>query len=324
MTAPEPVLVGDVGGTHARFAIVETDSLRIEHRAEFPADDFESFDAVLQAYLDRIGRSHHPNAAAIGVAGPITKGQVTFTNRGWRASEEGLRKRGFLRALLINDFAAAAFSVMALQSRDLHTLGPELPGLPGEPISVLGAGTGFGVACLARFRGQSLPIATEGGHASFAPQSEEEFAVAQILARRFGHVSVERILSGPGLANVHAALCEIAGKPAPAIEAAEIVRGAEEGNEICGAALRMFCAIFGSAAGDFALSHGARGGVFIAGGIARKIEQHLARSDFRARFESKGRLSDYVRAIPTRLIQHEDAAFLGAALASVTFAEAAP
>lgn len=318
MSSKSAVLVGDVGGTHARFAIVEPDSFRVEARVELPADEYQTFDAALSAYLSRLGTAQRPKAAAIGVAGPVTSGAVVFTNRDWRASEADLRKLGFERALLINDFAAVAFSVTALGAEDVRTLGAEVDGPSGDPISVLGAGTGFGVACLAQYRGLSLPIATEGGHASFAPQTNEEKEVERILARRFGHVSVERVLSGPGLENLHCALCELSGK-VEQLAAADIVQQAESGVETCKAALDMFCAIFGSVAGDFALAHGARSGVYIAGGIATKIEKHLLASAFRERFESKGRLSGYVKAIPTRLVLHEDAAFLGAALASAKF-----
>lgn len=315
MSSGSTVLVGDVGGTHARFAIVEPAPFRVEASAELPADDFESFDAALSAYLDTLAAAERPKAAAIGVAGPVSDGEVLFTNRNWRASEADLRKMGFERALLINDFAAVAFSVAALRAEDVRALGPELAGAADEPITVIGAGTGFGVACLARFRGRSLPIATEGGHITFAPQTEEERDVGRILVRRFDHVSVERVVSGPGLENLHAALCEMRGRKAPERSAAEIVRLAESGEQTCATVLDMFCAIFGSVAGDFALAHGARGGVYIAGGIAKKIERVLAGSAFRTRFESKGRLSGYVKAIPTRLVLHEDAAFLGAALA---------
>jgi glucokinase len=312
------VLVGDVGGTNARFGVVETEPFYIADRLDLPADDYPTFDAALEAYLDHLG-AEHPDAAAIGVAGPVTAGRVSFTNRDWQTSEEGLHRHGFARALLINDFAAAAYSVAALEPDDLRDIGPKLEGVEDEPITVLGAGTGFGVSCLARFRGASLPIATEGGHVSFAPVNAEQSEVRRILAGRFGHVSIERVLSGPGLANLHAALGELAGQTPPTCSAAEIVQQAETGNAICTAAVDMFCAIFGAAAGDFALAHGARGGVYIAGGIAQKIDHILVKSTFREAFENKGRLSYYVKAIPTRLILNEDTAFLGAALALERF-----
>jgi glucokinase len=158
----------------------------------------------------------------------------------------------------------------------------------------------------------------------FAPQGEAEIAVLVALERRFGRISVERVLSGPGLENLHGALQEIAGitgQDIVSLPAAEIVERAGAGDTVCTQALDMFCAIFGSVAGDFALAHGARGGVYIAGGIARKIEAQLVRSQFRRRFEDKGRLGAYVEAIPTRFILNDDAPLLGAALASVELAQ---
>ena len=321
MTAGDSVLVGDVGGTHARFAIVDVSSksFAVHHRLDLESDKFPSFDEALRAYLDRAGLSGRPDAAALAVAGPVTNGQVKFTNRGWQASEDGLRRLGFRHALLINDFAALAFSVSALAPQDVLAIGPELQGMDDEPVTILGAGTGFGVACLARYRGRLVPVATEGGHMGFAPKGDDQIAVLQVLAKRFDHVSVERVLSGPGLENVHQALAQIAGSKAEPLTAADIVSQAKSGEPQCRAALDMFCAVYGSVAGDFALAHGARGGVFIAGGIAEKIEDYLERSDFRARFEDKGRLSYFVRPIPTKLIRNENAAFLGAARASLEF-----
>ena len=324
MRAGDPVLVGDVGGTHARFAIVDprVQPLRTERKLDLPANDFSTFEAALEAYLAHIGRDSRPGSCAIGVAGPVTRGAVDFTNRDWHASEENLHRLGFERALLINDFAAVSFSVAALAADDLHTIGPEIKGMPEEPITVVGAGTGFGVSCLARYRHRSVPVATEGGHVGFAPQGDAEIAVLVALERRYGRISVERVLSGPGLENLHAALQEINGRNTTTLQAAEIVEHARTGDAVCAQAVDMFCAIFGSVAGDFALAHGARGGVYIAGGIAKKIESTLVKSQFRERFEDKGRLRDYVEAIPTRLILNEDAALLGAAIAIAEFGSA--
>jgi glucokinase len=321
MSAAGAVLVGDVGGTHARFALVDpgTGPARIEARLDLPADDFATFDAALEAYVNHIGKKARPQSVSIGVAGPVTSGHVHLTNRDWHASEADLCKMGFERALLINDFAATAFSVSALVAEDFRTIGPEIEGMAEEPITVLGAGTGFGVSCLARYRHLCVPIATEGGHVGFAPHGDAEIAVLCALERRFGRVSIERVLSGPGLENLYTALREIAGQDKLSLTAAEIVERAGAGDADCGRALDLFCAVFGAVAGDFALAHGARGGVYIAGGIALKIEHFLRSSRFRARFEDKGRLSDYVKAIPTQLIINDDATFLGAALASAAF-----
>jgi glucokinase len=323
MSAKTRVLVGDVGGTHARFAIVDTATkpYSVSHRLELGDDSFGSFGEALKTYFDRSG-APQPDAAALAVAGPVTDGRVKFTNRGWEMSEEELRSAGFAHALLINDFAALAFVLPELQGEQLTAIGPALPGLEGAPVTVLGAGTGFGVACLARYRGRSVPVATEGGHISWAPRGETELAVLRILERRFGHVSVERILSGPGQENVYAALEEVAGRKSPPLSAEEITKRAQDGDAACRAALDLFCSVYGAVAGDFALAHGARGGVFIAGGIAAKIEPYLQKSCFRAAFEDKGRLSYFVQPIPTKLIVEKDAAFLGAAHASLEFRDA--
>lgn len=312
------ILVGDVGGTHARFAIVDisADPWRITRRIDLEAD-FPQFEDAVRACLDRIGST--PSATAIAVAGPVTDGSAAFTNRGWHASEAALKRLGFKHALLINDFAALAFGALDLKPKALRTIGPELPGLEGEPFSIVGAGTGFGVSCLARFRGRQIPVASEGGHMGFAPSDRREMDVLAALSKRFGRVSVERILSGPGLSNLHAALAEIGGHPVEVLEAQEIQSRAESGDALCAETVSMFCAIFGSVAGDLALAHGARGGVFIAGGVAQKMEKHLAAGPFRKRFEDKGRLQYYVKTIPTRLIISEDVAFLGAARASLEF-----
>jgi glucokinase len=315
----DQILVGDVGGTHARFAVVDVSvsPWQIGHALDL-AEDFPNFAAALRSYLDRAGLPTMPKTIAIAVAGPVTAGTVTFTNRNWRISENELNELGFGDALLINDFAALAFAVTTLGPKDLHTIGPDLPGIEGETISILGAGTGFGASSLARFRGRAVPVATEGGHAGFAPSDEREIAVLQVLLRRFDHVSIERVLSGPGLENLHGALAELGDRKAERLSAAEIVAHASADVD-CRDAVQMFCAIYGTVAGDFALTHGARGGVYLAGGIAQKIESILENSQFRARFESKGRLSGYVKSIPTRLILSGNTAFLGAARASLEF-----
>jgi glucokinase len=316
------ILVGDVGGTHARFAVVDVSNSqwRITRRLDLETD-FALFEDAVRACLDRVGSS--PSAASIAVAGPVTSGSVSFTNRGWHASEDSLKRLGFRHVLLINDFAALAFGVLGLDGRQLRAIGPELVGLEDEPISIVGAGTGFGVSCLARFRGRQVPIATEGGHIGFAPLNRRECDVLRILDKRFGRVSVERILSGPGLSNLHAALGEIDGHAVEAVDAAEIQTRAETGDRLSLESVTMFCAVFGSVAGDIALAHGARGGVFIAGGVAQKMERHLVAGPFRQRFESKGRLEYYVKPIPTQLIMSEDVAFLGAARASLEFRKGA-
>jgi glucokinase len=316
--------VGDVGGTHARFAIVDAGGpppWTIRERQDLEGD-FPTFLDALRTYFDRTG-GERPDVAAIAVAGPVTNGTARFTNRGWNISEDDLRKFGFQQAVLVNDFAVLAFAAEILTDKDLRTIGPALPGLDSGTITILGPGTGFGVSCLARERGRSVPMATEGGHIGFAPSDAQELAALQLMWREHGRISVERILSGGGLEALYKTLERLAGRTPQALNAADITAGAGK-DAACRAALSMFCAVFGAVAGDLALAHGARGGVYIAGGIAQKIETFLVQSAFRRRFEDKGRLAPFVEAIPTRLIVNPDVAMLGAARAGMRLASPEP
>jgi len=318
MSDASAILVGDVGGTHARFAVVDASGpppWRIQSRLDL-AEAFPTFDDALRSYFERAKIAPIPAVAAIAVAGPVTDGAARFTNRGWNISEKELKTFGFKRAVLVNDFAALAFAAEVLVDEDLRSIGPDIKGLEKGTITILGPGTGFGVSCLARYRDLSVPMATEGGHMGFAPSDEAETAALQLMHKQLGRVSVERILSGAGLENLHRALEQLAGRAPKPLSAAEIT-GAVQNDAGCRAALTMFCAIFGAVAGDLALAHGARGGVYIAGGISQKIEAFLAQSAFRKRFEDKGRLSPFVAAIPTKLIINPDVAMLGAARAGL-------
>jgi glucokinase len=312
------VLAGDIGGTHARFALIDrSDPARweVRHRLDL-SDPVDSFAQALECYLDGLGPDRVPEIIALAVAGPVLTGNVNLTNRNWHISEDELRASGFAQAHLVNDFAALAWAAPHLGAADTRRIGPPIPVETDGPITILGAGTGFGVSCLARSRGRAVCLATEGGHIGFAPNGAEEIALLKALARRFGRVSLERILSGPGLENVARALDEVAGREATRLSAPEIVERAVRGDRTCHTALATFCAIFGAVAGDFALAHGARGGVLIAGGMAEKIEPYLLQGTFRSRFEDKGRLSSFVKAIPTRLLVNPDATLVGAARAA--------
>jgi len=307
-------VVGDVGGTHARFGLVDLARLQleIEQPLTLLCADYESGHAALAAYLDRSGVSVLPGAVAIAVAGPVVDGAMSFTNMSWSLSESGFKAFGFKRAALINDYGALALAAPHLSPADWRPIGPDLSP-PDAAIAVLGAGTGFGVSLLARDgRGQAI-VSTEGGHIAFAPSDEVEVCVLQILTKAFGRVSIERILSGPGLVNLHRALCEISGVATSCVSPAEISASARAGERAAMETVARFCAIYGAVAGDFALSYGAQGGVYIAGGIAPRLLDVLQTSSFRRRFEAKGRFSDYVAAIPTRVVTHPYMALLGAA-----------
>lgn len=199
-----------------------------------------------------------------------------------------------------------------MQPADLVPLGGD-DGLPGEPLLVVGPGTGFGVSCLIERHGSRLAVVTEAGHATLPAENEREERVIACLRRRLGHVSIERgALSGSGLQNLYEALAEIDGVQVPHRDAATITKAALEGScPVSRATLEMFCATLGSVAGNLAVTFGARGGVYIAGGIVPRFREFLAASAFRARFEAKGRFQDYLRNIPTRLVIKPDASFVG-------------
>jgi glucokinase len=307
-------VVGDVGGTHARFGLVDLSrpDPEIEQPITLLCADYESGHAALSAYLDRVGVEGLPEAVAIAVAGPVIDGAMSFTNMSWSLSESGLRAFGFRRAALINDYGALALAAPHLPRPGWRPIGPDVSA-PAANIAVLGAGTGFGVSLMAQdARGQVI-VSTEGGHIGFAPSDEVEVQVWRILAKTFDRVSIERILSGPGLLNLHGALCEIAGRATSCASPADISASAMAGDKIANETLERFCAIFGAVAGDFALSYGAQGGVYIAGGIAPRLLDVLQQGAFRSRFEDKGRFRPYVAAIPTRVVTHPYLALLGAA-----------
>ena len=205
---------------------------------------------------------------------------------------------------------------------ELASLGGPAQGDPHAAIALVGPGTGFGVSALARdAHGREMALPSEGGHACFAPGDEIEDEILRILRRRYDRVSIERLICGPGLLNLHRALAEIDGRETHIDDPAQITAQAlNDPNSPCGATLARFCAMLGAVAGDIALTTGARGGVYIAGGIAPRILPFIQASPFRRRFERKGRFQDYMAAIPTKVILHRHAALLGAA--RVAFAEA--
>ncbi|MNY01980.1 Glucokinase [compost metagenome] len=237
-------------------------------------------------------------------------------------SEGELQTLGLNPVRLINDFEALAWGAPIVPEDQLASLGGPAEGLHDAAIAVLGPGTGFGVSALARdSHGREIALPSEGGHACFAPGDVVEDEILRILRRRYDRVSIERLICGPGLLNMHRALAEIDGRETHIDDPAQITQEAlEDMNSPCGATLARFCAILGAVAGDVALTMGARGGVYIAGGIAPRILPFLKASPFRERFERKGRFQPYMEAIPTKVILHKQAALLGAA--RVAFAEA--
>jgi glucokinase len=316
-------LIADIGGTNARFALTDPAAARIEiiEQRSLRAAEFASLHHAAEHYLAEVGAT--PSRATIAVACPVKGDEVRLTNRAWAFSRSELQRTLKLKRLgVINDFGAVAWSVPELGSADLqHLYGPAEPSRRG-PITLIGPGTGLGVALLAgdAQRGFTV-IETEGGHVSFAPLGNEEQMIAAWANARFGRVSTERLLSGSGLSHLDAALRSSEARTtreAATIELREpsaVVAAALEGHDLMARrALARFCAIFGSVAGDAALIHGARG-VVVAGGIVRRFVPFLRSSAFRERFLAKGRFADHLAAVPIHLITHPDPGLLGAAAA---------
>lgn len=311
-------LVGDIGGTNARFGLAELDgpSPQVRTPVGLKVADFPRATDAITAFLAGQGLKRPPPVAVIAVAGPVRQGSIDFTNSTWRLSESNLRALGCDRARLINDYAALAIAAPYLGAEDVRPVGPAVPGTMGGTIAVLGPGTGFGVAALVRDGRSQAVLAGEGGHVSFAPTDDVELELARRLAARHGRASIERLLSGAGLDELHDSLQAMEGCSAEAGPPARITAAALAGDPAALRSVERFCAILGGVAGDFALAYGATGGVLVAGGIAPRIIGILQSSRFRERFEAKGRFREYLKAIPTGVIVRQHAALLGAARAA--------
>ena len=304
------VLLADIGGTYARFAMLHGDKLgpvrSLHVRAHATMTD------ALKAFLAGNDGGPPINAAILAVAGPIESGRCAFTNSSWVADASALQDEFAIpNVRIVNDQEAAAWGLSHFTSSDTRLIGPDTP-MIGAPMALLSPGTGLGMACLVPGTPAAVVIASEGGHATLAATDAAEAKIIDFLHGRHGHVSAERVLSGRGLMSLHEALSTEAGDGAPAASPEQIVREAIDGSsETARRALDMFCAFLGSVAGSAALTFGARGGVLIAGGIAPRIIEPLRRSSFRERFESKGRLRGYLAHIPTKVVTRRDPAFLG-------------
>ena len=310
-------LVGDVGGTNARFALARRQDgrLTIDRPASFRAADYPTGDDAVSAYLAGLKLEHPPAFAVVAAAGPIEDGAVVFTNNtAWRFSEADLAKAGgFKRARLINDFTAQALAIPHLQPADLRGVGEPKARPERGTAAILGPGTGFGAGARVDDGRACATLTGEGGHSGFSPGDETEIEIVRHLIERYGRVSVERVLSGPGLLNLYQILADMRGESADCTAPDQITHRALAGDRLCRLALDRFCAILGSVAGDFALVYGARAGVYISGGIAPEIVDVLAASDFRRRFEAKGRMSDYLKPIATYVVMQPHTALIGAA-----------
>lgn len=308
-------LVGDIGGTNARFGLVSPDGSLLHSRVLADAD-YPGIAEAIDAYLADRGGLPRPRRGAIAIASPVAGDEVRMTNHPWTFSISGLRGRlGFSRLQVLNDFTAQALALPLLKDGDRTVIGGG-KAEAGAPIGVLGPGSGLGVSGLIPAGNKWLPLTGEGGHATMAPYTDRESAALSALRRHLDHISAERVLSGPGLVNLYNALAEIDGVPAQQYTAAQITDAATGRDDPrCGEATEMFCAMLGTVAGNLALTLGARGGVYIGGGIVPRLGERFAASQFRERFEAKGRFRVYLGAIPTYVVTHQLPAFLGCAAA---------
>ncbi len=320
-TEPTELVAADIGGTHARFCLARVGGGRVLALGEpvmLATQDHASLQTAWEAFAARVGRPL-PRAAAIAIAAPVEGDVIRFTNNPWVIQPGLLAGRLGLEALrLVNDFEAIAHAVAQADAGVLrHLCGPAIP-LPGQGvITVIGPGTGLGVALLHRLGAGHHVIATEGGHIDFAPTDAVEDAILARLRRRYRRVSVERIVSGPGIVEIHAALAALEGRSAdPALSDrdlwAAILGGT--GDSLAEAAFDRFCLALGGIAGDMALAHGAHA-VVIAGGLGLRLAERLPLSGFAQRFTAKGRYEARMARLPVWLMAHPQPGLLGAAAA---------
>jgi len=319
-------LAGDIGGTKTWLRLAEATpaGLRTVREQRFESADFDGLVPMIRTFLARESPPVEIRSACFGVAGPVEGGRATLTNLPWSVDADDISQQcGIAAVRLINDFEAVGYGIEALADRDIATLQIGRPEAKG-PRAVLGAGTGLGV-CLVVPGGEHYQvIATEGGHVDFAPTDELQMGLLRFLQGLFGHVSYERILSGPGLVNIYQFL-QSAGAHRPAADlahalhtdgaAAAISQAALAGHDSCArAALQLFINIYGAQAGNLALTVLARGGVYLAGGIAPRVLAELKSGEFMRAFCAKGRFAELLSMIPVHVVLNPQVGLMGAAL----------
>ncbi len=306
------VLAGDIGGTNARLALFEED--RILFQRQYPSSKIKGIEQAFELFQAEIG-APLPEAAAIAVAGVVEDQCVSATNIPWTLCAESIRKNtGFEKVILLNDFEAAAWGTLTLKTGELIPLGGGSRD-PSGPRAVLGAGTGLGQALVVPCESGSYRVLpTEGGHTDFAPRGEEQIQLLEFLLQEREHVSVEQVLSGPGLVNIYRFLEDSPDLPDEPDVPAWITREAmSDPGSTAARALRIFVEIYGAEAGNLALKSLATGGVYIAGGIAPRILDALAGWGFREAFEAKGRMKKVMKKIPTWVVTDTNLGLRGAA-----------
>ncbi|WP_414013096.1 glucokinase [Limnohabitans sp.] len=315
-TSTLPSLLGDVGGTHARFALVCGNNALISQVMVLSTGQFPDLASAVTAYLHQIGNPKVGDAC-IAIANPILGDVVEMTNNDWRFSIEKTRQTLQLENLLmLNDWEAMAMAAPAFGTIDLEQIGKGSP-VDNAPKGLIGPGTGLGVSSLVRSRrGDWVPIAGEGGHVSLSPSCEREADILRTLWQIFPHVSAERVISGMGLENLYQAICLLNATAAEPLNAVQVSqRGMAATDPACEEALDRLCRFLGNTAGNLALTLGARGGIYIGGGVIGQLGGYFAQSGFRAAFEAKGRFDKYLMDIPTYVVRKEQPALIGCAMA---------
>ena len=294
-------LIADIGATHSRCALLDETGRQLAV-ATFENARFTGLEELLDVYLGNRRASDRPKRAALGVAAPIVGDEVRMVNRPWRFSRTALQQKLELNQLIVvNDFAAVAWALPELGADDLAQIGRGTP-LPGSARTTLGPGSGLGVASITPAVDDWAVVSGEGGHVTLPVSSAAEAAVIERVRNRHGHCSAERLLSGPGLVTLYETLAEIAGRPVAKITPPDVTGLARQGEPLATKTVAMFFSLLGVVAGNLALTVGARGGVFIAGGIVPRLLDTIERSDFREQFEAKGRYRHYMEGIPTYVI----------------------
>lgn len=306
------IAVADIGGTNARFALAEIDGVDVISLGEpvtLSTSGHASFGDAWRTFTGR-NPGAEPNALGLAFAGPVDGGKVRLTNNDWSIDRETLRELGIDHSVIVNDFGAVANAVATLEDAHFQPLcGPSGP-LPRKGVTtVLGPGTGLGVAIIVVSEDGWQVVETEGGHVAFAPADAEEDSILSSLRERFGQVSVERLASGPGLGNIHRALTGT-----DADSDIDLWQRALAGDGSAAVSLKRWCAILGGFAGDLALAHGASS-VVIAGGLGHRLGGALPKSPFPDRFVAKSPYQERMRKIPVRMLLHPQPGLLGAAVA---------
>lgn len=303
--------MADIGATTTRCALLDDKGQELAPEI-FENADFTGLVGVLRVYLDHRRASDRPTRAALAVAAPITGDEVQMVNIGWRFSQSQLKQElGFKRLQVMNDFAAIAWALPQLTPADVTQIGGG-EGVPRMTLAALGPGSGLGVSALVPTSDGWTAMTGEGGHVTMPATTREEQDVIAMLRDRFdGHCSAERVLSGPGLVNLYVTLAGLAGRGTPTVNPEDVTHLAKQGEPLARKTLAMFFSMLGTVAANLAVTTGARGGVYIAGGIVPRIVDALRKSEFRQSFEAKGRYRTYLAAIPTHVITAPLPAFRG-------------